>query len=436
LATPWWLLPKQMSLRDRLINSASAPGVRAPAKRMRGLEVMTAGRWHRPPLERRTRIVAVGGGTGGVGKSAVASNLAVAIASLGRDVVLVDLDLESPQLHQLFGIERPVPGLRALLDNQISSFDGSLTATGIRNLHLIAGGDGDSCVLRLDRQQKRFLMRQIHELDSEVVVVDIGSRDRTDLLDFFAVGGVRVVVSTSNQAALESAYAFLKGATKRAVTHIGDTAQALTGFSGALIGNMSVGASDTERFHAFARLVEEHLGIRLPVLGCLPINERVAESARRHRPLLAGPGMDDTVRMFHQMAEHLMSEEVSLAPACDLAGSAVGTFIDEPLPAPLGVYMRRHPRLDVNWMATLIMADRAMPVRVLDLSQSGVGLEVLPGLVVGDRGTLRFEQLPGQPALDVVIRNLQSTLSRAGVAFLADESAIATLLAAGRAPRQ
>ena len=53
------------------------------------------------------RIITVGGGKGGVGKSIVSSNLAVAMAQNGSKVVLVDCDLGAANQHVLFGIDRP-----------------------------------------------------------------------------------------------------------------------------------------------------------------------------------------------------------------------------------------------------------------------------------------------------------------------------------------
>ena len=428
-----------MSFRDSPPKRAGSPpaaGTAAAAVRVRRVEMLNASRWRRTALAKRSRILAVGGGTMGVGKSSVASNLAVAVAGMGRHTVLVDLDLESPQLHRLFGVERPVPGLRALLQNEIKNFDTALTSTGIKNLHLVAGGDGAEGQLCLDREQKLHLARQINDLDTDVIVVDVGTANRGDLLDFFAIGAVRLVVTTAGTAALERAYGFLKGATRRAIDQYGGaTETALGNFGGALIGNMSASAADSERFHAFARLVEDYLGIHLPVLGCLVTDERLAEAARRQRPLLAMPGVDRNVQLFHQMAEHLMSDEVHVSPACDLAPTRPSVFTDESLPAPLEGYMRRHPRHRVDWVATLIAGPRATPVRVMDVSISGAALEIVPGWRVGDRALLRLDQLPGAPTVEIVVQNIKPTLARAGVSFLGPSDILAALVAAAITPR-
>ena len=51
------------------------------------------------------RIIAVGGGKGGVGKSVLAANLGIYLAQLGKHVVLLDADLGGANLHTFLGVE-------------------------------------------------------------------------------------------------------------------------------------------------------------------------------------------------------------------------------------------------------------------------------------------------------------------------------------------
>ena len=57
--------------------------------------------------KRPRRIIAVGGGKGGIGKSMVSTNLGVALARTGRKVVLVDADLGGAPLHTCLGGSQP-----------------------------------------------------------------------------------------------------------------------------------------------------------------------------------------------------------------------------------------------------------------------------------------------------------------------------------------
>jgi MinD-like ATPase involved in chromosome partitioning or flagellar assembly len=52
------------------------------------------------------RIIPVGGGKGGIGKSFVTANLGSLLAGRGEQVAVVDLDLGGPNLHTFFGLEQ------------------------------------------------------------------------------------------------------------------------------------------------------------------------------------------------------------------------------------------------------------------------------------------------------------------------------------------
>jgi flagellar biosynthesis protein FlhG len=395
---------------------------------------MGSSRW-RPPLgaRRSARLIAVGSADSGVGKSVVASNLAVAIAGLGRHVVLVDLDLGAARQQSLFGIKRALPGVQAWLDRKIDTLESSLTSTGIRNLHLVTGA---TALPRgpLPAEQKRELMMQLGQLDGDVVIVDVGTANRDDLLDFFSVGALRMLVSGPERGSMETAFAFLKGAALRAEARYGQEArETLARFRGRLVGNNTRSPEETESFHAFSRLVREHLGIPLPVLGCLRGSDRIAQSVTAQRPLLARRGLDENVRAFHSMAEALLSDGIVSDDACDLEANAPVAVASGPLPVDLRTYVRQHPRYPVDWAGRLEIEGRKTDVRVLDVSFTGAAIEVFSGVRAGDRGSLHLDQLQGQPSLEVVVRNVVPHGRRVGVSFEVPGEVSSRLVAAASA---
>ena len=60
-------------------------------------------------LEKIGRTIAVSGGKGGVGKSMVASNLALILSEIGYKVGLIDLDFTSPSIHTILGVKKKFP---------------------------------------------------------------------------------------------------------------------------------------------------------------------------------------------------------------------------------------------------------------------------------------------------------------------------------------
>src|SRR5476649_865634 len=88
----------------------------------------------------RGRVVAVAGGKGGVGKSIVSVNLAVAMTRLGADVVLLDADLGAPNVHTLFGHLSPGRTLADYLEDRVSDLAEVAIPSGVPKLRLICGG--------------------------------------------------------------------------------------------------------------------------------------------------------------------------------------------------------------------------------------------------------------------------------------------------------
>jgi len=71
------------------------------------------------PMEGVKNIIVVASGKGGVGKSTVAANLAIALARNGLNTALVDADIFGPSIPKMFGIEDVKPDISALGDKEI-----------------------------------------------------------------------------------------------------------------------------------------------------------------------------------------------------------------------------------------------------------------------------------------------------------------------------
>jgi flagellar biosynthesis protein FlhG len=171
------------------------------------------------PSNSTKRIITVGGGKGGVGKSIVSSNLAAALAQNGSKVVLVDCDLGAANQHVLFGIDRPNSGLQALIDRKIESLEEALTPTPLPNLHLVAGTGAAVGAANITHGEKQRIMKRIRALDADVVIVDVGAGVSFNVLDFFELGTQRLLVVTPQVTSIQTAYSFLKGAVLRTLRH-------------------------------------------------------------------------------------------------------------------------------------------------------------------------------------------------------------------------
>src|SRR5258708_33697890 len=86
------------------------------------------------------RVVAIGGGKGGVGKSLVAANVGIFLATLGKRVVLVDAAFGAANLHIFAGVPRPSRSLAEGLVPGGPRLAGLAVPTHVPGVELLCGG--------------------------------------------------------------------------------------------------------------------------------------------------------------------------------------------------------------------------------------------------------------------------------------------------------
>jgi flagellar biosynthesis protein FlhG len=91
---------------------------------------------------RSARIVAVGGGKGGVGKTLVAANLALALAGRGQRCLLVDADLGGANVHTVLGVPPPLVTLSDVVSHR-ATLDDVTVSTPFENLRFVSGALDD-----------------------------------------------------------------------------------------------------------------------------------------------------------------------------------------------------------------------------------------------------------------------------------------------------
>jgi flagellar biosynthesis protein FlhG len=412
------------------------------------------------------RIFSIGGGKGGVGKSVVAGNLAVAMAQEGLRVVLVDADLGAANQHTLFGIARPGPGLQGFLDGSLPDLAAAEVDTGIPNLTLVPGTAGVVGAANIPAARRDKLLRHVRALAADAVVVDVGAGVSFNVLDLFEVADLRLVVLTPQLTSAQNAYAFLKGAVFRELRRMAalegkaalvdaseealeatastpalldklrgeepalvDRLQAgLSTFGARLVGNQLFEPREKNVFYAISRMVRDFLGIEAPVLGALRPSRRVHDSINLGRPFLLDARGEESAEAVRQMASTLLTTPLPRrgdppAPAPPGPPPPEGV----PLPVAVNRYHRAVDRVPIDCEGTLVAPGGVAPVRLRDVSLGGALLEGdrLPG--PGTRAVLVLAALDGRPSLPCVVRHAHPPDRRAGVEFVTERENAARL---------
>ena len=179
----------------------------------------------------RRRIIAVGSGKGGVGKSTLAANLAIALARQGRKVGLVDADIYGPSQPQLLGITGikpaardnkmiPVPskwGVPLLSMGQLIepgkaiAWRGPMAGNALGQLIDAHWGDAELLVVDLPpgTGDVQLTMLQRFKPDGAVIVStpqDLALIDAARAVQLFEIGQVPIVGMVENMAGYRCPY--------------------------------------------------------------------------------------------------------------------------------------------------------------------------------------------------------------------------------------
>jgi len=163
----------------------------------------------RPP---DARVVSVGGGKGGVGKTFVLSNLAVALARAGHRVVAVDADLEGANLHTCLGAPPPTASLADFVAQREDDLGKLVVDTSIPGLQIIAGTHANLAEAQPGHLRRVRLMRALRRLHADFVLIDLGAGTHPAVLDYFLVADQGIIVMAPEPTSVENAYSFLRAA--------------------------------------------------------------------------------------------------------------------------------------------------------------------------------------------------------------------------------
>lgn len=163
------------------------------------------------------KITAILGPKGGVGKSTISANLAIALSHMGKKVVAVDLDLGASNLHAIFGMRGSSKSLSDFIQNRVKNLADVISTTSIGDLGIICGGD-DPGIANMPYQKKMKLIRHLSTLNYDRVLLDLAPGASFNVLDFSIIAQKALLVTTCEVPSLLNVYSFIKSALFRRLT--------------------------------------------------------------------------------------------------------------------------------------------------------------------------------------------------------------------------
>ncbi|MBN1576548.1 MAG: P-loop NTPase [Chitinispirillaceae bacterium] len=156
------------------------------------------------------RALSVGGGKGGIGKSCFSANIGIALSRQGRRVVLVDTDIEAPNLHTFVGITYPQRTLDDYLNSMVMGIEEIVLPTPVPRLRLISSAGSGLSLSGPNYPQRQRFFRAVMGLDADTIIFDVAAGARMRVIDYFSIAPIMVIILEPIPTALENAYGFLK----------------------------------------------------------------------------------------------------------------------------------------------------------------------------------------------------------------------------------
>jgi flagellar biosynthesis protein FlhG len=266
-----------------------------------------------PPVRRRSvpprrgtragKIVSVGGGKGGVGKSLVAASVGIDLARRGSRVVLVDCDLGGANLHTCLGIDPPQRTLSEFFGHGVDRLEDVLVPTRIPNLSLASGALDHLDAANPNHAQKMRFIRHLWSLEADFVVLDLGAGTQKNTLDFFLLADHKVLVVAPEPSAVENAHRFVKAAFWRRLRSASSIFGVAPQLDEILDGGRFRGPSEVLR--AMGR-VDAELGRQLEEQMAAFCPRLVVNQARIPRDFDLGPGIVTAWRRHFGIAMDLL----------------------------------------------------------------------------------------------------------------------------------
>ncbi|TAL61130.1 MAG: MinD/ParA family protein, partial [Legionella sp.] len=231
------------------------------------------------------KVIAVTAGKGGVGKSNVSVNLAVALAQQNKKVMLLDADLGLANIDIMLGLHTKY-NLSHVIQGGCHLSD--IILNGPLGIQVIPAASGTEFMTQLNSMEHAGLIDAFNELtdDLDYLIIDTAAGISDTVLSFTRSSQELIVVVCDEPTSLTDAYALIKVMSKRyewKQFHI--------------LANMVRNIKDgRELFNKLLKVSEQFLDVQLDYLGAIPFDEHVHKAVKKQKPvLIASPDCEAAV---------------------------------------------------------------------------------------------------------------------------------------------
>lgn len=251
--------------------------------------------------ERRARVITITSGKGGVGKTSITVNLAIALSRLGLRVAILDVDFGLANIDLLFGIA-PKYTLLDLIRDEKSIFE--VLTDGPNNIKFLSGGSGVEELMRMDRKKLRKFMSSIALLDKlyDIILIDTGAGLSQNVMSFIMAADEIILVTTPEPTAITDAYALVKMVSRR------DRKKIIR-----ILVNKAETAREAEDIaNKLIVVSEKFLSLKLSKLGYILYDDTIMKSVKLQKPFCLNQPRSQAARSLFALADVLVDNNRSM----------------------------------------------------------------------------------------------------------------------------
>jgi len=246
----------------------------------------------------KARVITVTSGKGGVGKTNFTVNLALALAKLGKKVVIIDADLGMGNVDVVLGCSGTYNILH-LLEGRFSLQD--IITDGPFGIKFMSGGSGIHELSNLTNLELTYIINQITLLDdwAEIILIDTGAGINQSVMNFVVAADEVIIMTTPEPTAITDAYAMMKAF----VHHHG------TGVL-KLVVNRAIDVNEGNvAANKLTQVALNFLGLSLTSLGTIYEDGNLIRAVKKQIPLLVAFPDTISARCIEQIAHRLLPIE-------------------------------------------------------------------------------------------------------------------------------
>ncbi|MBF7731517.1 MinD/ParA family protein [Pseudomonas sp. N040] len=218
------------------------------------------------------QVIAVTSGKGGVGKTNVSVNLSIALAELGRRVMLLDADFALANVDVLLGLAAK-RNLEDVINGDCELADVLLEGPG--GIRIVPAASGAKVMVKLSSAQHAGLIQAFSDLSAslDVLVIDTADGIGEGVVSFVRAAQEAIVVVCDEPTSIADAYALIK---------LLNRDYGMNRFR--VLANMAYAPQEGRNLFAkLTRITDRYLDVSLHYLGAIPHDECVRKAVQKQR---------------------------------------------------------------------------------------------------------------------------------------------------------